>query len=210
MHNNKNVLAPLLLSAARVFEQHDSAIGQSAKESLMSAMSKPLTKPGQHVSQCDYLAQAYSQHAQVFGSNEFDKLELIDHVEQLEQQLHWADTDAGAKPKAVQDRLAFVELLGPNGMIKFERIRIGLFFQRADTNYPNHHHASEELYYIISGRAIWSNDSTKMPGVKEPGEFVHHQSWEPHRMQTNAEPLLAMWCWTGDIRFNQYKMIDLH
>lgn len=208
-NNNNNVIAPLLLSAANVYEQHDSAIGQSAKDCLLSAMDKSLTKTGQHVSQCSYLTQAYTQHTQTIGNNDLNSLELIDHVQQLEQHLHWADTDAGAKPKSVQDRLAFVELLGPNGMIKFEHCRVGLFFQRADTDYPNHHHASEELYYIISGRAIWSNDSTKMPSVMKPGEFVHHQSWEPHRMQTNDEPLLAMWCWTGDISFSQYKMIDV-
>lgn len=194
---NNNALTPLLLAAADAFGQHDSAIGQTAKDSLLSALEKPLVKPGHRVSQCEYLSQAYSQT----NNN------LNNQAQLLESHLHWADTDAGVKPKAVQERLAFVELVSPSGMIETEHCRIGLFFQRAETDYPNHHHAAEELYYVISGRALWSNDSIKDLSVKNPGEFIHHKSWEPHRMKTTDEPLLAMWCWTGDIRFSEYKMI---
>jgi len=195
---NNNVLAPLLLTAADIYGQHDSDIGQTAKATLLCAAKKPLVKPAHRVPQCQYLSQAYTQTDN----------KLNEQVQMLESHLHWADTDAGVKPKAVQDRLAFVELVSPSGMIETEHSRIGLFFQRAGTDYPSHHHAAEELYYIISGRALWSNDSIKHPSIKTPGEFIHHKSWEPHKMLTTDEPLLTMWCWTGDIRFSEYKMID--
>jgi len=56
-------------------------------------------------------------------------------------------------------------------MVINETCRVGLFFQSQNTDYPNHRHAAEELYLVVSGNALWSNESDTTPREKPPGEF---------------------------------------
>jgi len=121
--------------------------------------------------------------------------------------IHWADTGGAAKPDAIQRRLAFAELIGPGGMIRNIHCRVGLFLQRAHTMYPAHKHAAEELFLVLSGTAYWKKESADAQW-HEPGTFIHHSSWESHAMTTKSEPLLTVWCWTGNISFDAYKFSD--
>ena len=50
---------------------------------------------------------------------------------------------------------AFMEIICEMGLKYSDTIRIGLFLQRPNTNYPLHAHDSEELYFILSESADW-------------------------------------------------------
>ena len=104
-----------------------------------------------------------------------------------------------------RDRHAFVEIVGPSGMFASDTVRMGLYFQSADTVYPPHHHAAEELYYVLSGTAEWQTDDGLFTR-EAPGSVIYHRSFQPHATTTLGEPLLAMWAWFGDISLDSYAV----
>ncbi len=120
--------------------------------------------------------------------------------------LPWADTSANmTMPKGFRGRYTVTKIIGPDGMIAAADFRFGTFLQYPDTWYPLHHHAAEELYFILSGTAEWTRDG--IDGQSEPpGTLLRHASHERHATRTLGEPLLALWVWLGDIGFGSYRV----
>jgi mannose-6-phosphate isomerase-like protein (cupin superfamily) len=94
-------------------------------------------------------------------------------------------------------RIAFAELIGPDGPMLARGVRVGLTLIAPHTVYPMHAHPAVELYWVISGHASWATHAGDR--IAPPGDFVLHRSGEPHAMRTSQEPLLALWGWSGDI-----------
>ena len=108
-------------------------------------------------------------------------------------------------PVSFRGRSAYVEIVGPEGLAHREDLRFGLFVQTPDSFYPPHNHAAEELYYVLSGTAHWQKADGDFRAMA-PGTLIRHASWERHAMRTSAEPLLAMWSWTGDLNVSTYRV----
>ena len=94
-------------------------------------------------------------------------------------------------------RIAFAELIGPDGPMMAPQTRVGFTLIAPNTVYPLHSHPAVELYWVIAGHALWA--TPRLEQIAPPGQFVLHRSSEPHSMRTFDEPLLALWLWTGDI-----------
>ncbi len=120
--------------------------------------------------------------------------------------LPWSDTSANmTMPEGFRGRYTVTKIIGPDGMIPAADFRFGTFLQYPDTWYPIHHHAAEELYFILSGTAKWTRDG--VDGQPEPpGMLIHHASHERHATRTLGEPLLALWVWLGDIDSGSYRI----
>ena len=119
--------------------------------------------------------------------------------------LSWREAGFGKLPNEFSKRIFASELIGPNGLFESTNIRIGLLIQQEKITYPKHWHDAEELYLVLNGNAYWSVDDD--PAVLyRPDSFVHHKSCQPHSMTTQAEPLLALWGWTGDIDGKSYSI----
>lgn len=191
-----NSISSLLVCAAESFSGHKSQIGTEACKSLLAASTMPIMKSSFSVDQCKALQIAYKQHISP----------LSEAIKHMETRLHWNDKGAAEKGDQIQKNLAFVELLGPTGMTLNDHCRVGLFLQNAKSEYPIHRHAAEELYLVVSGTALWSQSESALT-PKPPGSFIHHASWEPHGTTTTSEPMLAVWCWTGNIDFDTYEII---
>lgn len=120
--------------------------------------------------------------------------------------LPWTDT--GGKiimPEGFRGRYSFAEITGPDGTIPAVDLRFGTYLQHPDTWYPRHHHAAEELYFILSGTARWTRDG--VDGEPEPpGTLIRHAPFERHATLTLSEPLLALWIWLGDIDSASYRV----
>ncbi|WP_419907641.1 dimethylsulfonioproprionate lyase family protein [Hoeflea sp.] len=100
-------------------------------------------------------------------------------------------------------RMMVSELLGPNGMIFNESVRVGLFVQCPQLNYVTRSHNAEETYIILGGEAHWSHGGGK-PERKRAGDIVHHPSGIPHYSITQRHPTIAAWRWSGDISYEAY------
>lgn len=94
-------------------------------------------------------------------------------------------------------RIGFAELIGPDGPMHAPQCRVGFTLMAPNTFYPLHAHPAIELYLVIAGHAEWTASEARQ--VMPPGRFVLHRSNEPHAMRTLAEPLLALYSWSGDL-----------
>jgi dimethylpropiothetin dethiomethylase len=130
---------------------------------------------------------------------------LINLLKDCINLLSWREAGFGKLPESISKQICVTELIGPNGFFEHSNIRIGLLLQRPETNYPWHHHAAEELYFVLSGKAYWAVDQ-KEPRLNSTESFIHHKSDQSHCMITRNNHMLAVWGWTGDINGSTYSI----
>ena len=95
--------------------------------------------------------------------------------------------------------IAFAEIVGPAAPFRSDSVCLGLTLIGPETLYPTHRHPAIELYYVVAGTATWTLDGVSHD--HPPGTFILHPSQAIHAMQTHAEPLLAIYSWSGaDVR----------
>jgi mannose-6-phosphate isomerase-like protein (cupin superfamily) len=123
------------------------------------------------------------------------------------KELNWANTRF-VMPPSFQGKYIALTLIGEGTTAPDERFYFGLFLQEPNSYYPSHWHRAEELYYVLSGTALWQQGETKLT-PKPPGTFIHHAPDEPHIMQTHDAPLLAMWAWIGDLSPGTYRIVGV-
>ncbi len=99
---------------------------------------------------------------------------------------------------AFSRNLAYTEVAGPSGAVPSRTLRCGLLLMAPDTFYPAHAHAAIELYHVLGGRARWQRGGEPW-APRPPGAFILHPSGIAHAMATQAEPLLALYLWYGDM-----------
>ncbi len=130
-------------------------------------------------------------------------------IKSISEKLVWREASRGV-PDFFKGGYAFAEIIGEKGLIVSENIRIGLFLQKPQVNYPLHAHEAEELYIILSGNARWKIDD-KMFNVI-PDTIIKHRSCQDHATFTEEETLFALWIWTGKIKgrywFKDYSKDD--
>ena len=112
--------------------------------------------------------------------------------------------DGRIRPE-ISNHMATAELVGPDGMIYSEHLRVGLFVQSANLNYVTRKHAAEETFIMLGGSAYWQVED-EPPTLCKTGDMIFHPSNIPHVSITKDEPFIAAWRWTGDIRFDQYTL----
>ena len=101
------------------------------------------------------------------------------------------------------NRMLVSELLGPNGMVFHEKVRVGLFVQCPNLDYVTRSHNAEETYVILGGEGYWSKGIDGSV-LKKAGDTVYHPSGIPHSSRTTDMPTIAAWRWSGDIRYDTY------
>ncbi|TQV75716.1 dimethylsulfonioproprionate lyase family protein [Denitrobaculum tricleocarpae] len=142
---------------------------------------------------------------QILATGNPDPHPLLAEVARSRETLAWYGARPERIPEAIGARLFFVELLGPDGMVFCDRCRLGLLLQMPESHYPEHAHAADELYLVLSGTAEWRSEGSE-PALRPPGSFIHHPGRQRHAMTTQEEALLAVWAWTGDIGFESYSI----
>ena len=127
-----------------------------------------------------------------FITGEMDK--FADYTARLSGQVQWHQSSRGV-PELFEGGYSFSEIIGDSGLVPSKKIRMGLFLQNPNVDYPSHAHEAEEFYLILSGHGSWEIGNSWFDAI--PGRIFHHQPGESHRMITESEPLLAIWIWTG-------------
>jgi len=112
--------------------------------------------------------------------------------------------DGRVRPE-ISNHMATAELVGPDGMIYSEHLRVGLFVQSANLNYVTREHAAEETFIMLGGSAYWQVED-EPPTLCKTGDMIYHPSNIPHATVTKDEPFIAAWRWTGDIKYDQYTL----
>ncbi|MEZ5811157.1 MAG: dimethylsulfonioproprionate lyase family protein [Rhizobiaceae bacterium] len=118
---------------------------------------------------------------------------------------HHSGLESGQIRADISRQMLTGELVGPDGLVFDDSCRVGLFAQGPNLAYPQRTHAAEELFVMLAGTGLWSQ-SGHVGVPRGPGARMHHASLEPHSSTTGAEPLVAIWVWTGDIDFSTYLL----
>ncbi len=132
-------------------------------------------------------------------------LPMAAHVLAARDLISWSYWGAEKLEREVARGLYSTELVGPDGHIGAEDVRVGLLVSDAGIDYPVSSHSGEETYFVISGTAGWVvGDTPYTP--KAPGSFVHHPAWVPHGRRTGSEPFLGAWRWSGNLDLTSFRV----
>jgi quercetin dioxygenase-like cupin family protein len=124
--------------------------------------------------------------------------EAFEAVEPLATWLQNPNYSVEAMGPGYLDRYGYVELIGPGRPVESTDLLVGLLLLGPDMHYPDHAHPAEEIYHVIAGNAEWWRGGEGWR-PKPPGSVIHHTPMTRHAMRTTDEPLLALYCWTGNV-----------
>ena len=128
---------------------------------------------------------------------------FADYTTRLSKQVQWHKGSRGV-PEFFEGGYSFSVIIGDSGLVSSKKIRMGLFLQNQNVDYPSHAHEAEEFYLILSGHGSWQIGNSWYDAI--PGRIFHHQPGESHRMITESEPLLAIWIWTGSVSYTHLTL----
>ena len=120
--------------------------------------------------------------------------------------LPWLPPQTSRNPLYVAHSLpkVHVELLGPDGLIKSNSVRLGLYGMLPNFEYGIRTHPAEEVFVMLAGSAYWRRGSAPYKAL-DPGERSYHPSMMPHANKTAEAPFLSAYVWHGDISTLNYK-----
>jgi len=124
---------------------------------------------------------------------------LIRALRPLVERLCWRHVyDLDGSLPAFSQNYAHAEIMGPPSTVPSQAMRCGLILMAPRTFYPAHFHTAPELYQVLGGAARWQRGEETW-GLRPPGSFILHPSRMAHAMETDEEPLLALYAWHGSL-----------
>ena len=122
---------------------------------------------------------------------------LVKMLSSLANQMAWGQTyseqDLGV---GFLEKYGWTEIIGLRGPITSHRVACGFLLLGPQIEYPQHYHEAEEVYVPLTGQTLWQQSNQDWI-YRTPGLPIYHASWEPHAMQTETMPLLALYLWRG-------------
>lgn len=121
--------------------------------------------------------------------------DLADRILQLDPLLSWRRR-SGPAPQAsasYADGHANAMIVGPGGLEDRQDVWVGLSLLAPDVRYPDHRHAPEEIYLVLTdGKFRQGEREWFTPGV---GGTLYNEPNILHAMASSSKaPLLAVWC----------------
>jgi len=136
---------------------------------------------------CRFLARALSR------GYETPAFPIIRSVEAIAPLLSWR-YGYDRMPRALADKYAYAEIMGPGGPVVSDELIVGLVLFAPRTVYPTHRHTGITESYICLSGAVSQNDA----GVYAPGSLIFNPPAHMHRITTaDREPSLLGYCWVG-------------
>ncbi len=123
----------------------------------------------------------------------------------LQTPLPWAPPKTSSDPlyTAHSGFKAHVEILGPDGLVKSDVVRMGLYGMLPHSEYGIRTHPAEEIYIMLAGAAYWKRDTAPFAALKVP-ECSYHPSWMPHASKTTEKAFMSVYAWYGDLSKDAY------
>lgn len=113
---------------------------------------------------------------------------------ELEWRHTYTEEEVGAR---FLQTYGYVELFGPTGHYHSNKLRGYIGFWGPDLTYDWHAHQAEELYFTLSGSAVFSAKGASNVMMKV-GDARLHETNQPHLMVTLDRPYLAYALWRGE------------
>jgi Dimethlysulfonioproprionate lyase len=164
---------------------------------IFEALEVP-SPPGQNAARqlpvCEHLSEALATaraHSEPLAR-------IADSFIALAPALVWA-TRAATGPYASEnwpEGHANATIVGPNGLESRDDLHIGVSLLAPHVRYPDHSHAPEEVYLVLSPGSFQHGSSSWFePGI---GGTLYNKPNIKHAMASGDAPLLALWfLWMG-------------
>ena len=101
-----------------------------------------------------------------------------------------------------------VELVGPDGLVKSESIRLGLYGMLPDSEYGVRTHPAEEIYIMLAGECFWKRGDAPYCCERTNGRS-YHPSLMPHASKTKDQAFMSVYAWVGDLSTESYEYSGL-
>jgi len=123
----------------------------------------------------------------------------------LDIAFNWAPPETSSDPLYQKDSTfkSHVELLGPDGLIKSDIVRIGLYGMLSHSEYGLRTHPAEEIFIMLAGDCLWKRGDAPYSLLTVNGRS-HHPSYLPHATKTQSNAFMSVYVWHGDLSTNQY------
>jgi Dimethlysulfonioproprionate lyase len=125
---------------------------------------------------------------------------LLQAVRDVVPLLRWTSSYATSGPaQEAAQRMVWGEVAGKFGLVRTADLRLGCFLVSPGMHYPLHGHEALEIYYSVSGAmSVEHGFDGARHDVGAPGYSIT-PSGEAHALHVGPEPLLLVYCWTGDL-----------
>ena len=124
----------------------------------------------------------------------------------LTMPFNWAppETSSGELYKKHSHFKAHVELLGPDGLVASDTVRLGLYGMRRNSEYGIRTHPAEEIYIMLAGSCFWmrGDEPYQNSGI---GDRSFHPSYLPHATLTTDHAFMSVYAWVCDLSKESYK-----
>ena len=113
--------------------------------------------------------------------------------EVIEPLLGWSQRNGGPHASAnLMNGHANAMVVGPGGLEERADVWVGVSLLAPHVRYPDHQHAPEEVYLVLSPGEFWQGEGAWFePGYG--GTFFNEPNIV-HAMRSGPRPLLAVWC----------------
>ena len=101
-----------------------------------------------------------------------------------------------------------VELVGPDGLVKSESIRLGLYGMLPNSEYGVRTHPAEEIYIMLAGECFWKRGDAPYC-CERPNGRSYHPSMMPHASKTEDQSFMSVYVWVGDLSTDAYEYSGL-
>jgi len=96
------------------------------------------------------------------------------------------------------EKLACTSIIGNGAPFHSNKLRLFIVYMSSHLFYPWHRHPAEEIYMVLSGKALFKREGEKDRWCEE-ADYVIHETDQPHALQTTNSPMLALVAWRNHL-----------
>ena len=128
----------------------------------------------------------------------------------VEMPLDWRPPETSKSPLYAKHSIfkSHVELVGPDGLVKSESIRLGLYGMLPNSEYGIRIHPAEEIYIMLAGECFWKRGDAPYCCERLNGRS-YHPSMMPHASKTEDQSFMSVYVWVGDLSTDAYEYSGL-
>ena len=128
----------------------------------------------------------------------------------VEMPFDWRPPETSKSPLYAKHSIfkSHVELVGPDGLVKSESIRLGLYGMLPNSEYGVRTHPAEEIYIMLAGECFWKRGDAPYC-CERPNGRSYHPSMMPHASKTENQSFMSVYVWVGDLSTDAYEYSGL-
>ncbi len=174
----KKLLVFLILKIHRVFQLNNIIVTYWSQHN-------PQPNPLMEQFDASIAALEAEEHSEVNTS-------IIKSVKELAPDLEWyIKRTKCLEPHGETTEYVNANIIGERGVIRDDKLTVGLTVMPPNIQYPEHQHVAEEFYLVLSD-GEWNKHSGEWE-KKTLGDYVYNESNIVHSTRSRNKPLVTLW-----------------